>query len=149
MSDDFTVKVEGVEALHDALGEFTKSTERTLLRRIAVKALGPVVEHAKRLAPVDDGDLRDSIRVGSKLTRRAKSAAKGDPREGVRVFAGTTNRNGVPREFGSVRSPAEPFMRPAWDSGKRQVLADVTDQLAGEIERTRKRVAARAAKAKG
>ena len=146
MKDGLTIKLEGVEGLHEALGEFKKSTERTILRRAAVKALTPVIERAKQLAPVDDGNLRDSLTVGGKLTGKLKAAAKADPPEGVRVFAGTANRNGVPREFGSVRSPPEPFLRPAWEAGKEGVLRDVQSELADAIERTRKRAAARAKK---
>jgi len=143
MADGFNIKLTGFKELEAALGEFTKATERGILRRVAVKALEPIVEEAKIRAPVDEGDLRDSIVIGTKLTRGAKRAAKGDPVDGVRVFAGTANRNAVPREFGTFRTAAHPFMRPAWDYGKGRALDDVMTGLGDEIERARRRAAKR------
>lgn len=140
------VKLTGFKELDRALAQLGKSTERSLLRRIAVKALEPVRDRAKELAPVDDGTLRDSIVIGSRLTRGAKKADRAAPREGVRVFLGTANRNAVPREFGSVRSPAQPYFRPAWDNGKGEALEYVKDNLGAEIEKTAARIAKRKAK---
>jgi HK97 gp10 family phage protein len=140
------LKLTGFRELHDGLGEFTKATERAILRRVGIAALKPFVDRAKQLAPVDDGNLRDSITAGVKLSSGAKKAAKQDPAQGVRVFAGTANRNGVPREFGTVRSGAEPFMRPAWASEKGAVLDGVINGIKPEIEKARKRAAAKAAK---
>lgn len=137
-----TTKVTGLKELHDALGELKKTTERALLRRVATKNLEPFVERAKQLVPVDEGKLRDSIVIGTSLNRGARAEARKDPVQGVRVFAGTSNRNAVPREFGSVRSPAQPFARPAWDGTKDQMLDGVTRDLDAEIKKT----AARAAK---
>lgn len=137
-----TVKITGLRELHGALGELKKTTERALLRRVATKALEPFVERAKQLVPVAEGDLRDSIVIGTNLNRGARREAKRDPVQGVRVFAGTSNRNAVPREFGSQRSAGRPFMRPAWETTKDRMLADVQADLMAEIEKT----AARAAK---
>lgn len=136
------VQISGFKEMHDALGELKKSTERALLKRVATKALQPFVERARMLAPVDTGYLRDSILVGTKLTRDAKRRAKKDPAQGVRVFAGTAARNGVPREFGTAKIPAHPFMRPAWAATKDIVLNNVERELRAGIEKT----AARAAK---
>ena len=134
-----TIKLSGFKEAHDALGTFKKSTERALLRRVATRALEPFVERAKQLVPVNEGNLRDSISIGTKLTRGARREAKRDPVQGVRMFAGTANRNGVPREFGSVRSAPDPFMRPAWDSLKNSMAQSVLDDLGQEIERTAQR----------
>lgn len=139
-----SVKVSGFRELDQALAGLSKSTERNVLRRTATKALQPFVDKAKSLVPVDEGRLRDSIVIGQRLSRRAKAADRNDPKQGVRVFAGTANRNGVPREFGSERSPAQPFMRPAWDATKDNMLAQIESELGRDIERT----AARAARAK-
>ncbi len=143
MADGLTVKLTGAKELHDALGEFTKATERNILLRVGKAALQPIADRAKALAPVDEGDLRDSIIVGTKLTKNARRNAKRDPVQGVRVFVGPTNRNGVPREFGTARTVAHPFMRPAWDSGKAGVLADVMDGLKVEIDKAQQRAARR------
>lgn len=140
-----TVKLTGFRELHSALGELTKSTERGLLRRMAKKALEPMQAEAKRLVPVDEGHLRDSIVIGTRLTRRAKKAARNMPAGAVRLFMGSADRNAVPREFGTVRSAAQPFMRPAWDTGHEDALELIKRELGSEIEKTAARVAKRKA----
>lgn len=140
-----TVQLTGFKELHDALGQFKKSTERALLKRVATKALQPFAERARSLAPVDTGYLRDSIVVGTNLTRNAKRAAKKDPVEGVQVFAGTADRNAAPREFGTHDRPAHPFMRPAWEATKDGILDSVAADLRTEIEKTAARAAKRRA----
>lgn len=140
------IKITGFRPLADALAEFKKPTERAVLRRTAVKMLQPMVARAKDLAPVDEGHLRDSIVIGSQLTRRAKSVERAEPKGGVRVYAGTASRNAVPREFGSERSRAQPFMRPAFEGAGDQMVEIGLKELADDIERTKARVAARALK---
>ncbi len=140
------MKISGFRELSDALGELKKSTERSVLRRTAVKALQPFVDRAKQLVPVHEGYLRDSIVIGTQLSKRAKAADRVEPRSGVRVFAGTANRNAVPREFGSIRSPAHPYARPAWDATKDGILDQVKTDLAADIEKTAARAARKAAK---
>lgn len=138
-------RISGFRELDQALAELPKSLERNVLRRVATKALQPFVERAKSLAPVDEGNLRDSIVIaGSGLSRGAKAVDRAEPKQGVRMYAGTANRNAVPREFGSIRAPAHPFMRPAWDATSEGMLKSVAADLGPEIERT----AARAAKRK-
>jgi len=140
------VSLSGWRELGDALGELKKSTERAVLRRTAVKALTPFVERAKQLVPVHEGHLRDSIVIGTTLNSSAKAVERAEPKGGVRVFAGTANRNGVPREFGSERSPAHPFMRPAWDQTSAGMLDQIRTDLSTDIEATAARAARKAAK---
>lgn len=129
------IRLSGFRELDAALADLPKAIERRILREVAADALKPFVEMAQSLAPVHEGHLRDSIVIGTKLTRGARRDARKDPVEGVRVFAGTADPNGVPREFGSARSRAEPFMRPAWDATGQQMLDRVQRTLADKIER--------------
>lgn len=138
------VKIGGFRELDRALAQLPKATERSVLRRVAKLALEPVLERAKQLVPVDEGRLRDSLVIGSSLTSRARRADKAEPREGVRVFMGSASRNAVPREFGTVRSAAQPYMRPAWDSQRVTSAKIVFTELEKEI----KKAAARAARKK-
>lgn len=142
-----TIKITGLRELSDALGELGKSTERSLLRRLAFRALEPVRDRAKQLVPVKKGKLRESIVIGTNLTKRAKAADKKEPRRGVRVFVGTAKRNAVAVEFGTFRIGAQAYMRPAWDSQQNRVLDFVTSELRGEIEKTAARAAKRKARA--
>lgn len=136
-------KVTGFEGVDKALSELKKSTGKSVLRRVITDALKPVAETARRLAPVDEGDLRDSIVVSTTLNKSAKRnaprLARGERSTGMTVYAGTGNRNAVPREFGTIRSPAHPFMRPAWDRGKEGVLTHIQDNLGSEIMKAAER----------
>lgn len=127
------LKFSGFEGVNDALKQLKLSQRRAAARRVLTEALQPVAEAAKRMAPVDDGQLRDSIVVSTNVTKAARSARIKD---GVTVFAGTANRNGVPREFGTFRSQAHPFMRPAWLANRGQVLDSIIVNFGEEINRT-------------
>lgn len=149
-----TLQVEGLKALDQALGELTRATARNVLRRVGKKALTPVAIEAKRLAPVDEGDTRDSIGVGTKLTRRQAQLHRRAVRSGAtaanfaEVFVGA---GGLPqahlREFGGDGHPPHPYMRPAWDGQKAAVLNTIKSDLAVEIDRSARRAAARHARA--
>ena len=61
-----TVRIDGFAELDAALAEFKKSTAADVLRRAGRKAMEPMAEAARRLAPVDEGELSDSIAVSAK-----------------------------------------------------------------------------------
>jgi len=151
-----SVRVDGLRELDKALGEMSKAGARTVLRRVGLKALEPVAETAARLAPDDPDtggfDLKSSIIVGTKLTRRqtkmARSAArKAGGKDFVEVYAGA---GPLPQahnqEFGNAKHGAQPFMRPAWDQNKAKVLKSVEEGLAIEIKASAARAAKSAAR---
>ena len=141
------IKLEGFKELDRALAELgNKSTERTLLRRVAKKALEPIRDDAKRLVPVDEGELRDSIHIGGKMTKRARAADRKQPKHGMRLHMGTARSTAVAIEFGTYKAPAQPFMRPAWSSGKAEALYYIARTMGDEIEKTAARAAKRRAK---
>jgi HK97 gp10 family phage protein len=152
-----TVKVAGLRELDAALGELPKATAKAVLRRVGIKALQPVAERARELAPDDPetggNDLRSSIGVGARLSPRQAKLNRKAIRTGEaekyfqEVYAGA---GPVPhahlQEFGTAHHAPQPFLRPAWESGKAGVLETVKTELGGEIDKAAKRVAARAAK---
>jgi HK97 gp10 family phage protein len=67
----------------------------------------------------------------------------------VEVFAGATRVDqSIFAEFGTIDQAPQPFMRPAWEAGKRQALEDVKTGLADEIAKTAERARKRAARGK-
>jgi HK97 gp10 family phage protein len=157
-----TVKVEGLRELDAALGELSKSAARAVLRRVGLKALQPVAETARSLAPDDPAtsgnDLKSSIGVGTKLSPRQARLARSAVRKGeadkhfAEVYAGAgPDPAAHNQEYGNIHHGAQPFMRPAWDQNKGKVLEIIKSDLGTEIEKSAKRAAARAArlKAKG
>lgn len=146
-----TVRVDGLRELDEALGELPKATAKNVLRRVARKALEPVAADMAARAPVDDGHLRDSIGVGTRLTRRQAALhrkAFRDDRASIEMFAGA---GGMPqahlREFGGDGHPPHPFARPAWDSNKNGVLESIKSDLGDEIMKAAQRLARKAARA--
>lgn len=149
-----TVRIEGLRELDAALGEFKKATAKGIMRRTAIKALQPMAETARQLAPDDPAtaanDLKSSITVGTKLTPRQKRAeARAEGKSMVTVYMGTADPAGVQQEFGNVNHGPQSFMRPAFQQEARGAIDIVAKELGTEIEKTRQRAAKRALKAKG
>lgn len=141
MAKGFTVKVEGLREIDAALGELGKVTGRSVLRRVGRMRLQPMAEEMRRLAPVDQTDLRDSIAVSTKRPRRHKKQSD------VEVFAGPGRHPQAHlQEFGTVNHGPQPFVRPAWDGGKEKLLDGIKDDLWSEISKAAARKAKRAAK---
>ena len=71
-----TVRVEGLAALDRALGELPRATARNVLIRTLNKAAQPMVNEARRLAPVapNGGKLRDSITASTRLKNKTGNA---------------------------------------------------------------------------
>lgn len=151
------VKIEGLRELDAALGELPKTTAKAVLRKVGLKALQPVADDARALAPDDPetggNDLRSSIAVSTKLSPRQARLARSAVKKGeadksfVEVYAGA---GPLPyahlQEFGTVNHAAQAFMRPAWDQNKMKVLESVKDGLWGEIEKAAKRLAKKQAR---
>jgi HK97 gp10 family phage protein len=156
-----TVKVEGLRELDKALSELPKATGKNTLRRAARTSLEPIVEAARGAVPVASGQLRDSMVVATKLSKRQAAVHRKlvrDTKSSIEMFAGAGS---LPHahllEFGTARrhhksgkfvgsiSP-RPFMRPAWDAGKEQVLETFKDELWKEISKAAARLARKAAR---
>ena len=152
-----TVRIDGLRELDAALGELPKATAKSVLRRVGIKALQPVADRARELAPDDPetggNDLRSSIGVGTRLSPRQAKLNRKAIRTGEaekyfqEVYAGAgPDPAAHQQEFGNVNHGPQPFMRPAWEGAKAGVLETVKAELGGEIDKAAKRVAARAAK---
>ena len=94
--------------------------------------IGLVVEgQAKELAPVLTGRLAGSITTQaiSKGTAAVAPAGASDvigkPTDDMEVFVGTAVEYGPHIEFGTIRSDAQPFLRPALDLAKGKTVAIV------------------------
>ena len=164
-----TVSVSGLKELDQALGELPKATARNVLKRTLNKAAVPMVEEAKRQAPVRTGKLRDSIMASSRIkntvgnseysaamraglgkeaARSALLAArKANKGQGsfAEVYIGPARGGGIIRyahivEFGSVDTAPQPYMRPAWDATKDKMLTIIKDELGNEIIKAARRV---------
>lgn len=149
-----TVQIAGFRELDTALGalaaEYSKASGKAVLRRVADKALQPMAEAARNLAPDDPAtqgkDLKASIVVGGKLNKRQRGIARKDQNKStVTRYMGTADPAGVPQEFGTVNHGPQPFMRPAFEQEARGAIDIVAKELGPEIEKTAARLAKRRA----
>lgn len=154
------VKLSGFRELEKALAELPKATGKGVLRKVAKGALEPMADNAASMAPTDQGKLAFSIAVSEKRTRRAKGKStirfaggkfKSDSSTGITMAMGPAGGSGTLSyatfvEFGTIDTPAQPFMRPAWSSGAMRALEYIKDNLGAEIDRAAQRVAKRKAR---
>lgn len=144
------VSITGLKELEKALAELPQSTGRSVLRRTGIKALAVVISAAKANVPVDEGKLRDSLRVTTRLSERQRRVHRrlvADGKASVELFAGA---EALPHahlvEYGTVNMAPRPFMRPAWDEKKHEVLDLIKGELGGEITRAAHRLARKRAR---
>jgi HK97 gp10 family phage protein len=107
--------VHGLDELFEALGDQKAAVRKA--QGPALRAAGAVVEtEAKQLVPVDTGTLRDAIVVDAIRRGGVVVAVEVGPTIPPAFHAHLV-------EFGTDRgSPAQPFMRPAWDTRKKEAL---------------------------
>lgn len=167
------MKVEGLAELNRALAELPKATARNVLKRTLTKAAQPIADAARTNAPVDTGNLRDKIIVSTKLKNKignaeyaeamksglgkaaAVAALRNARREAgqtgtfAQVFVGPSTgslRYAHMVEFGTVKMPPHPFIRPAWDAQKAEALDAIKREMWLEIEKAARRLAKKAAR---
>lgn len=164
------VTATGFKELDKALAELPKAAAKRTLQRTLLKAGQPIADAASANAPVDTGELRDSVKVGTKLGNNvgkaeyaavmksggSKSQAVAALRGARRAAAGgtfavafvgptkaKTRKDAIKRivqEFGSVKQSPRPYLRPAWDSQQRVALDIARKELGNEIIQTAKRI---------
>jgi HK97 gp10 family phage protein len=144
-------KLEGLEETIANMEDLSKATNRNALRRVQLKAGQPTADTAARLAPVERGVLSFSIVVSPRLTRRHKGEQR-DRASEVEVYIGPAGGQGAlyyasHTEFGTIDTPAQPYLRPAWESTKGEVLRLVTEGLKEEVGKAAARAARKAARA--
>lgn len=146
------VQIDGLSDLQTALRALPDSMAKNVLRRVARKRLQPIIDHAKSLVPFEDGDLRNSLVVSSRLSKRQRGL-RGKEKEGahdIEMYAGAGPRPAAHlQEFGSSQHGAQPFLRPAWDAKRHSLVDGIKDDLWAEVEKTAARHARKMAKLAG
>lgn len=176
MAKAVRVSVSGLKELEAGLAELSKATARNAMQRALIKSAEPMREAAAAFAPEDTGDLGRSITLTSRTDNRigkkeygAVLAGGGTKAEAVsalrdarrskgygesfaEVFMGPVKGSkqesikAVVQEFGSVFQPAQPYMRPAFDNFKDDVIDRIAGELRTEIDKSVRRARARAAR---
>lgn len=168
------VAFSGFRETDRALAQFSKATARATLYRVLLPAAKMMDEAWRADAPRRTGRLakgggivkantlarNDAFSQAMRETGGDRAAAGALARVNLRASAGERpfaeyvvgpgrHPEGVQQEFGNVNHPAQPFMRPAWESNKERALTMVAAALGAEISKTAARIAVKAAKAAG
>ena len=149
MTRPIRVKVDGLREIANALHtQLPAATSKNVMQRVLKKRAKPIAATAEAQVAVKTGDLKKSITVSTKLTKRQRRQHKKMHRDEVDVFVGPgSDPAGHLQEFGSSKHPAQPFMRPAWDAHESTLLEGIGEDMWAEIEKASARLARKAAKA--
>lgn len=111
------VSIAGEKAILAKLKQLGDTATKRAKAAIAEAAIN-VQRDAKRACPVDTGRLRSSIFIDSED-------------DGLTRLVGT-NVDYFPHvEFGTVKAPAQPFLRPAWEAERPKLQKRIRDLLKG------------------
>lgn len=138
-------RVEGLKDCERALRDLPKATARNVVRRVLKAAAQPIADMGRSLAPTDEGHLKASYGVGTKLTRRQRRAHR--KQSPIEVFVGPGgDPAAIATEFGNEHQAAQPHLRPAWDANKAGALKSITADLVHEIGKATARAQRKAAR---
>jgi HK97 gp10 family phage protein len=103
--------ITGFEEIDQVLANLPAQLSKSVLQGTFKEAAKPLLEEAKRLVPVHEGDLQDSLGIVS---------GKKSGVEDVAVYVGPRYNKrhgfiGAFIEYGTSKKAAHPFMRPAYD----------------------------------
>lgn len=163
-----TFKLEGLEDLAKAFEQLTRATQRNVLRRILTRAGEVFADEAASRAPVLSGRLAFSIVVSPNRTRRHRGQSgveflgvdaggrrvfRAERKFSYEVYVGPGSGLGVLpyasfAEYGTAATSAHPYMRPAYDVRRVQVLEMIKSDLATEINKAAARAARKTARLK-
>lgn len=137
--------VDGLDELNRKLLQLDAKTGVATLRKAARKAMKPVEQAMREGAREDSGALKESIgmraRAGSRSDRRRvvtiavgpvkKSAGRGESKRELENI----NQKAIAQEYGNAKQSAKPFIRPALDNNKNDVLDTLKTEFKNELER--------------
>jgi HK97 gp10 family phage protein len=144
------VKFEGGREIEAALKDLGDqgAAKRTAMRALQLAA-EPIRDRWEELAPIDDGDLKASIKIG----RAIKAFQKRSSGDVVMTFIGIDESVNAKlhiyaeaNEFGTSSITAQPAGRPAWEMEQMTAFNRLREELWSEIDKTSKRLAKRRVK---
>lgn len=122
----------GVEQAIAAVRNIGAAVTDDTIKPEAMKALEPVAETARMLAPVLSGELRESIVVSDRLH---SAPSRDGGRKGKTVYVGVLAGqafHGWFVEAGTVKMAAQPFLAPAFEQHRDEII-DLLGKGAGRL----------------
>lgn len=166
----FKAKIEGIDHIRTVLQELPKSTEKRAVRDAMVDAADVFVDDAVARVPVREGRLRDSIVRTWRIIKSQERGTKKPGKDGARAFVGpnysrtaASSKGYAPHghlvEYGTGprytkagayrgETPAQPYMRPAFDTQKGTYIRNFSAALLERIDKAVARLRKKQAKAR-
>jgi HK97 gp10 family phage protein len=149
MAEFITVQVTGLKQLEENLKQLQENIAKNALRAVARKAMQIMRDKIAGDAPRRTGALAAGILMTASIRGEGVSGGNVLVRVGLRTSSKATRRKGERSpddvyygrflEFGTRKMAARPFMRPAFDSTREQVLKEFGELLGAEIEKRAKK----------
>jgi HK97 gp10 family phage protein len=131
-----TVKIEGLSRCQAAFRDLPDAVGKKVVRNILIERAEPIAETVRSLAPIDQGDLRESVAVSTRLTRAQRAIYRKEGPDDVDVFIGPGNNpQAHMQEFGTQHHPPQPYLRPAWDRHIDKVFERIAEDLWAAIRK--------------
>lgn len=132
-----SVKTEGFAELERKLLDLGAAASKTVMRGALMSGLTPMVKRARERVAKRTGALAKSIRKRSMITKGNDFAAD------VGIHMSSKRKEAGWRwhfeEFGTSKQRARPFIRPAFDETKDEVVARFKDEMAKRIDKEAKK----------
>lgn len=142
-------RIEGLSAINNVLRSLPRATGKATLTRFGKKRLEPMRDTAKAKAPVDEGELRDSIIVSTRQGTHGQRKKRFADKAAVEIYMGPSHDqhgHAVAREFGSIHNPPDGYMRGAWDQHNQALLTDIAADLGAAVDGAARRRARKLAR---
>ncbi len=141
MADSVTMQISGLKELADRLREIGPDIERNALRSGVSAAAVLIRNQAKATNPDDTG--RTDRALYAKFIREKSGPNQATYYVGVRSGSKERRKDRDAWywrlvEFGTVKMPARPFMRPAFESKKMQAVEAIKERIQKRIKRFEK-----------
>ena len=99
-----------------------------------------IASQAKLLTPVDEGQLRNSISVSSLIQTKLLNDSSGKKADGLQttglkgneVYVGSNSDHTIFQEYGTIKQPAQPFLRPSAELADGATLGTIMGKYSSE-----------------
>lgn len=136
----FVTKLEGIEKVIAAANALERRIQRGGMRAALNKATTPMLRKARALAPKESGALKRSLKkkVSTNKRQDAVTVVIGADKKTTVVYQGKVRKPSrylhlVEMGHGSV--PPQPFLRPAYESTRKETTAIYSAELKKAIEK--------------
>ncbi|ABF71263.1 p011 [Rhizobium phage 16-3] len=122
--------VKGVRELNKAVAAMPKRVENAA-RKAMEKGASELVEMMRRLVPVDQGDLRNSIawKWGNAPKGAVVLAESQEDSRGLKITVYATDYKARWIEFGTVKMGAQPFFFPSYRSLRKRIQSRIKREM--------------------